>query len=716
MTEFINSYPITNKIPYTAKFGNVEGEFRGSNINKLMNPPIEIVDNYNWIRDDTRKNKKVLEHINNENLYTNSIIDPHKEFKKNIYQEIKSYVRESYDTYNYSKSKNSHYKYFSRFIEGKDYHQECRINVETNKINILLDINELAINKNQCDVTSFQVSPDHRYISYGVDYDGSEKYDVVIKDIENDLDTSHNIPKLAYCSFFWMSPTKIYYLLGDKKNRLYQVWLYDLQTEINKLVYIEDNEEFDLNINFSEDYNYVFITSGNYDSNFSMYIDFNVNPLKYRIFEPLKQGLKYNLYHHQGIFYILTNKDDSTNWKIMKCSINNNVWSDFIPYNPNVYISDIQLFKNNLVFESKVNGNIYINIYDFATDKIKVISYLEDNIYSLNDYINNKTTNSTSHVYTIGLGYNYLYDTNILNIRFTSLTSPSKLINYNMNTLEKKIVYEQVVPNYDESLYECKRIWVPQEDTKFGIPISIVYKKDKFVQDGNMPLYLYGYGSYGHTIDPNFSYKILPLLDRGYVYAIAHVRGGAFLGYDWYLDGKMFNKINTFNDFIKCAEYMIEEKYTSKKNIVTEGRSAGGLLIGATVTMRPDLFKTVIPGVPFIDIINTMADSQIPLTIEEWTQWGNPNEEEDYKYMKQYCPYTNIKNNDYPNMYLTCGLHDPRVPYWEPLKFLAKIREYKTDSNIQVIRIETQQGHFGGSSRYKFIDELSELYTFILNY
>ena len=420
MTEFINSYPVTNKVPYNAKFGNVEGEFRGLDKDKLMNPPIEIVDNYNWIRDDMRKNKEVLDHINNENLYTNSIINSHKEFKKNIYKEIKSYVRKSYDTYNYSKSKNSQYKYFSRFIEGKDHKQECRINTETNKVDILLDINELAINKNQCDVTSFQLSPDHRYISYGVDYDGSEKYDLVIKEIENNHKELHNnIPTLAYCSFFWMSPTKIYYLIGDKKNRLYQVWLYDLETEMNKLVYIEDNEEYDLSINFSEDYNYVFISSGNYDSNYCMYIDFKVDPFKYHIFEPLKEGLKYNLYHHQGIFYILTNKDDSINWKIMKCNVNNNVWSDFIPYNPNVYISEIQLFKNNLVFESKINGNIYLNIYDFITDKIKVISYLEDNVYSLDEYINNKTTNKTSHVYTLGLGYNCIYDTNILNVRFT---------------------------------------------------------------------------------------------------------------------------------------------------------------------------------------------------------------------------------------------------------------------------------------------------------
>jgi oligopeptidase B len=711
MTEFINSYPKTNKIPHTTRFGNVKNEFRGSNIDKLMDPPIEIIDDYYWIRDDTRKNKNVLDHINNENMYTDSVIEKYKEFEKNIYQEIKSYIRESYDTYHYLRSGNDQYKYFSRFIEGKNYHQACRINIITNVIEILLDINELANNKTQCDVINLQVSPNHDYISFGVDYDGNEKYELIINEISSGLDINHGIPKLAYCSYFWMSETIIYYLVGDEKNRLYQVWLYDLEDKINKLVYLEHNDEFNLNINFSEDNKYIFISSGNYDSNYSMYIDFNINPLKYYIFEPLKYGVIYYMYHHQGIFYILTNKDNSINWKIMKCNVNNNILNDFIPYNSNVYISEIQLFKNNLVFQSKINGNIYLNIYNFDTDKISVITYLEDNTYSLSEYINNKTKNISSNVYTIRMEYNYLYDTNMLNVRFTSLSSPAKLINYNMSTLENKVVYTQVVPNYDESLYECKRIWVPPE----GIPISIVYKKEKFIQDGSMPLYLYGYGSYGNTVNPNFSYKILPLLDRGYIYAIAHVRGGSFLGYNWYLQGKMFNKMNTFNDFIKCVEYMIKEKYTSKKNIVTEGRSAGGLLIGATVTMRPDLFKTVIPGVPFIDVINTMSDSTIPLTIEEWCQWGNPNEKKDYEYMKQYCPYTNIKNTDYPNMYLTCGLHDPRVPYWEPLKFLAKLREYKTDSNIQVIRIETDQGHFGGSSRYKFIEELAELYTFIFN-
>jgi oligopeptidase B len=706
------AYPITKKQKTLVKFGNVEGEFRGSNKDKLMNPPIEVEDNYFWLRDDKRTNIEVLDHINTENKYTDFIIEPHNELKKSLYKEIKSYIRETYDGYKYKKESLSNYKYFSRYIEGKDYNLYCRINTNTNNEEILLDVNELAIGKNQCDVTSFSTSPNDKYMTYGVDFDGSEKYDFIFYDIENKQQIDHLIPKLAYCSYFWATDNLLYYLVGDEKNRLCELWLYNILNKTNILVYKELNEELDLNASMTDDEKYVMITIGDYDSNYSMYIDINEDPLKYKLVKTYEKNVKYYVEHHLGTFYILTNKD-ATNWKLMKTNMEtDSEWETFIPYNPSIYINNISLFKNYLIFQSKINGNLYVNIYSFLNGTITMLSHLNNRVFNFIDYINFDHKNYMSNdVYTIKLGVNCIHDTNILNISFTSLTSPTKLIDYNMATLENVVVYEQIVPNYNETLYECKRLWVQQENIK--IPVSIVYRKDKFKQDGSMPLYLYGYGSYGHTVDTTFSYKILPLLDRGYLYAIAHVRGGSFLGYDWYLQGKMNTKMNTFKDFIRCAEYMIEENYTQVKNIVTEGRSAGGLLIGATVTMRPELFKTVIPGVPFIDVLNTMSDSKIPLTVEEWTQWGNPNEKDDYEYMKQYCPYTNIKENEYPNMYLSGGLHDPRVPYWEPLKFLSKIREYKTDNNAQVVRMETEQGHFGGSSRYKFIDELSEMYTFV---
>ena len=337
---------------------------------------------------------------------------------------------------------------------------------------------------------------------------------------------------------------------------------------------------------------------------------------------------------------------------------------------------------------------------------------------SWNEYINQDFKNLKSdNVYRVDLGVNCIYDTDTINIIYGSMTSPMKYFDYNIDSLENTQVYEKIIPNYDENLYESKRVWIPQEGTQLGIPVSMIYRKDKYKQDGTNPLYLYGYGSYGHTVEPDFDYEILPLLDAGYIYVIAHIRGGSFLGYNWYLDGKMSNKINTFKDFIRCAEYLGDEsnKYCDPKKIVIEGRSAGGLLIGAVTVMRPDLFWITIPGVPFVDVMNTMSDSKIPLTTEEWTQWGNPNEQEGYDNIREYCPYTNVKENYYPNMYCTAGLHDPRVPYWEIMKLIAKIREYKKDNNIQMIRIETEQGHFGGSSRYKSIEELSEKYAFILS-
>lgn len=708
------------KVPHTVKFGNVEGEFRGSNTDKLINPPIESVDNYFWLRDDKRENPEVLAHIQQENEYTDTVLGPHQELKKQLYSEIKSYIRESYDTYAYTTGDPSPYTYFQRYLEGKDYELFCRRNRDTNEVEVLLDINALAVGKKQCDVSTMRISPNHQYFSYGVDYNGSEKYEIHIVNLSSKGEAvSHPIPALAYCDYEWLDATHLYYSVGDERNRMCEVWVYDITSNLTTLVYKEENEELYVHFEISEDHHYVFISIGDYDSNYYRFIDVRQSFTASEVFLPLVKNVKYRIAEHNETFYLLTNKDEATNWKICTATLatrhEGNNWKEFIPHNPAVFINGLHVFKDFFLFKTKVNGNIHINVYNFVTDQITVIGNLSFHSYSREQYIHLDHANEISNeVYTIDYGYNNIYDTVILNMRYTSLISPSKLYNINLTNWEKEMVYEQTVPNYIEEKYECERIWVPQEGTRLGIPVSIVYSKAHFKRDGSMPLFLYGYGSYGHTVDTNFTYKILPLLDRGYLYAIAHVRGGSFLGYDWYLSGKMKNKLNTFHDFLRVAEYMIDEKYTSIKKIVAEGRSAGGLLIGASVTMKPHLFQTVLPIVPFVDVMNTMSDSKIPLTIEEWTQWGNPNEQEDHDYIRQYCPYSNIRpDTAYPHMYITGGLHDPRVPYWEPLKFLAKVRELKNDTNVQVVRMETEQGHFGGSSRYKFIDELSELYTFV---
>lgn len=714
------SYPIADKICSKRKFGLMKGELRGTDESKLINPPIEIDDNYNWIRDDSRTNLKILEHINNENTWTDFVMNPHKELTKSIYTEVKSYIRESYDTFASVINDKADWKYFRRYLEGYDYHSYWRKIILPDgsvREEELLDINILAKDKPQCDVTSFEVSPDHKFISYGVDWDGSECYEFVLIDIATKKQIPTPIPKLAYCSYFWANSELIYYLVGDSSNRLCQLWTFNIVSGVNQIVFEENNLEFDLNCGLSSDEKYVIISSGNYDSNWCKFIELELNPYKIQDFLPMLPNVKYGIESHKSYWYIHTNFN-SVNWQVLRISKTNNfIWENleqFLPPISVVNFSSFSVYENFFVFKTKINGNVYMNIIDPNRTWVKVLTHLENKIYMWNDYITLDFENIKSEcVYNIGFGVNPLYKTNVFNITFSSMVSPTKLFDYDIDSLEFNQVHEQIVPNYNQELYESKRIWVEQDGTRLGIPVSIVYRKDLFRGDSSNPLYLYGYGSYGMTINPDFDYKILPLLDRGYVYAIAHVRGGGFLGYDWYEDGKMDKKLNTFNDFIRCTEYFSLSGLIDPKKIVIEGRSAGGLLIGSCLTMRPDLYWVGVPGVPFVDVLNTMSDSTIPLTKEEWTQWGNPNEYKWFEYMKQYCPYTNVKITHYPHMYCTAGLHDPRVPYWEILKLVAKIREYKSDSNIQVIRIETTQGHFGGSSRYKSIEELSEKYSFI---
>jgi len=713
--------PTVEKISYKRKFGLVEGELRGNELSKLMNPAIELEDNYNWIRDETKKSEIVLSHIQKENEYTNQIMNPHKELVSKLYKESLSYMRETYDTYASLHNDKDTWKYFRRFKEGEEYSSHWRKKVLPDGCVLeeeLFNENKLAEGKTQCVVESFDISPSHKYMTYGVDYDGSEKYEFVIIDLETRTNVIHPIPKLSYCSYFWAGDSMIYYFLGDDSNRIFQLWLYQLDNGLSQLVYEENNPDYNLIGGLSADEEYIIISSGNYDSNWCKYIKWKSNPCYVYDFLPEINKVKYGIEHHSGSWFVHTNKD-AINWQVLKLEHGNKPeWNNmvqFIPPIDSVHISGFGVFENFFTFKTKVNGSLYLNIIDPSRTTVKILTHLENKFMNWDEYTTQDFKSiKTEHVYTIGLGINPIYKTNKLNIMFSSMVYPTQLFDYDVQTLEYNKVYEQIVPNYNSELYSSKRIWVPQPGTKLGIPVSIVYRTDMLKSDQSNPLYLYGYGSYGITINPSFDTKILPLLDRGYVYAIAHVRGGSFLGYDWYEDGRMEKKMNTFKDFIRCAEYFKDSGMINPKRIVIEGRSAGGLLIGASIALRPDLYWIAIPGVPFVDVLNTMSDSTIPLTTEEWTQWGNPNELEWFNIMHEYCPYSNIKLNSYPHMYCTAGLHDPRVPYWEILKLIAKIREYKTDSNTQVVRVETTQGHFGGSSRYKSIEELAEKYAFIL--
>ena len=779
--QFNSNQLFAKKIPHTVSFGSLTSNtcpsasdsFGSINNDLLMNPPITHNDDYFWIRDETRKKKDVLKLISAENNYTKSIMDTetNKKTYNEIYNELKSYMKEDYKTYPFPEhSSKSNYKYFKEYKEGSGYFVYKRLDINTNEEITLLDVNELAKDKQQCDVTSISHSLNEEYFSYCVDYDGSEKYilfiekinteeylhtcDKIIKkvtSIEN-IDTSE-IGLLTGANYQWINNDTILYTKTDDANRPFQLWSWNIQTKENLLLYNEGNLEMSISfytsdITLSSDIKYIFISSANYDSNIIYWINMD-NLTKCYQFHPYVFGLKYKVKYHSGYFYIKTNCNNSTNWKICKVHISKyktlsyDCWTDFISYNENVYIQSMIILQDYLIFISKVNGASYINIINILANKYVYTTNLIDfnQIIKIKDYHNESWSALwPKSVYTISF-YNIIYDTNYLYLTLETMTEPFSIIKYNLDNLTFSTVYTKEVPNYDPSLYKSERIYAELDDNiqvpleelivpskkklcpleglivpskKKLCPISLIYRKDKFKQDGSNPLYLYGYGAYGITVDPTLTTSIIPLLNKGYVYAIAHVRGESFLGYKWYEDGKLKNKINSFTDFIACTEHLINNSYANPNLITIDGRSAGGLLVGAVMTMRPDLYKNVIMGVPFVDVLNTMSDASIPLTVEEWSQWGNPNIKEYYDYMSLYCPYTNLKKTNYPNVFIMTGLYDPRVQYWEPLKFISKLRELKTDNNTQLIKINTQQGHFGGSDRYKHLEEYAEQYTFIL--
>ncbi len=714
--------PIVEKIPYQVYFGKVLNENRGTG--ELMDSPISLNDNYYWIRDDTKQSERILKRIKEENDYFDQKFKSKSKFSKSLYCEILSSMKENYDSIQTQLYPNSFYKYFSRYNTGSDYVKHYRINTQTQNLELLLDENLLVIEGKELDITDFYVNPSEKLMSYGIDYESNEIYELRIVNIETN-ELVHFIKDLVYCSYEWVNSNTIYYLKGNETNRLDKLYKCNLDTKEEILIYEETNKEFDLSIDITFDEKFLVIKSGNYSECKIMVIklfDAEVNESdKLIMLFDVTPNVLYDIDHSGDYFYVYTNRDECTNWKIFRYNLEFGVEEEFIPHNPNIYIETFFCNKHNLVYSTKINGSTFVNWVDYSLNQIKIINGLEIQILNFSDYISKDYSNfKIDHVYTIRLSKNKLYNDPWIQISFDTMTSPHKIIKWNMNTLENILEWEKEVPNYNPNDYISERIWVPISNTcsdsnkwPLGIPVSIIYKKDLWNKDGTKPLYLYGYGSYGHTVEPSFDFKILPLLDRGWAYAIAHVRGGSFVNYSWYEDGRLQNKLNTFNDFITVAEYLKSNHYC--EDITIEGRSAGGLLVGASMVIRPDLFKNVIAGVPFLDVMNTMCDSTIPLTVEEWTQWGNPNIKSDFDYMIQYCPYSNIKSTDYPNMFITCGLWDPRVQYWEPHKFIAKLREFKTDSNIQIIKTTINQGHFGGSSRYKYLKEVAEKYAFILD-
>ena len=689
------------------KFGTIIN----STMNPELHPPVakiiphslEIhghprVDNYYWLND--RENPEVIDYLNKENEYYNAVTADTKDFQKELFEEMKARIKEDDQSVPYLYNG---YYYITRFEIGQNYPIYSR-KKETLSApeEILFDGNEFAKGKPFFQLGGLSISPDNTMALFSFDCVGRRIYTIQIKNLlTNDIlsDTIENVTGSAV----WANDNHtIFYSSQDSVTlRSDKIFKHKLGTkqEEDVLIYFEKDETFNVEIAKSKSKKYLAIESGSTLTTEYQILDANTPDGKFKMFQKRVRGLEYTINHYNDSFYILTNKDDAENFKLMKTLETDTAkenWMEVIPHREDVLIEDIEIFKDFLVVEERANG----------LNTIKIIPWSGEEAYYLP---------FDSETYTASTSSNVDFDTDILRYSYQSLATPSSVIDFNMKTKEKFIQKEQQVlgGKFDKNNYKEERVWATAQDG-VKVPISLVYKKD-LVINGENPLLQYAYGSYGYSIDASFSSTRLSLLDRGYIFAITHIRGGEDLGRHWYENGKLLKKKNTFTDFIDCSKFLIAEKYTSAPHLYAEGGSAGGLLMGAIVNMAPELYHGIIAQVAFVDVVTTMLDETIPLTTGEYDEWGNPNQKKYYKYMLSYSPYDNVKAQEYPNMYISTGLHDSQVQYWEPAKWVAKLRATKTDNNILVLDTNMEAGHGGASGRFEALKELAKEFSFLLD-
>lgn len=692
---FANSYSQTatqkmskNTIPPVAKKISKTLEKHGDKRN----------DDYFWLND--RENKEVIGYLNQENEYYEQMTAHTKDFQTRLFEEMKGRIKEDDSSVPYFLNG---YWYITRFETGKNYPIYARKKGSlTAEEEILFDCNAMAEGHSYFQLGGMSISQDNQFASFGVDVVGRRIYTIQIKDLKTGKILSDKIENVTGGST-WASDNKtLFYTKQDAQTlRSDKVFKHKLGADASKdvLVYHEKDDTFNVGVSKEKSRKYIVITSSS-----TLTTEFRTlladNPEgEFKVFQKRVRGLEYDISHYGDSFYILTNKDKATNFKLMKTPENATAkenWKDLIPHRDDVLLEDIEIFKDYLVVGERSNG----------LNKIRIMPWNGKGEYYLP---------FESETYTANISTNPDFDTKVLRYSYQSLGTPSSVIDFNMETKVKEVKKEQEVlgGKFDKNNYTEERVWATAEDgTK--IPISMIYKKG-IKKDGKNPLLLYAYGSYGATMDPYFSSTRLSLLDRGFVYAIAHIRGGEDMGRLWYENGKLLKKKNTFTDFIDCSKFVIAQNYTSKEHLYAEGGSAGGLLMGAVVNMAPELYKGVIAQVPFVDVITTMLDDTIPLTTGEYDEWGNPNEKKFYDYMKSYSPYDNVKAQDYPNMYVSTGLHDSQVQYWEPAKWVAKLRTLKTDNNVLFLDTNMDAGHGGASGRFEALKELAKEFSFLLD-
>ena len=617
-----------------------------------------------------------------------------------LFNEIKNKIKEDDESVPYFLNG---YWYKTKYQEGLGYPIYTRYKDSlTNKEEILFDCNELAKKHDYFNLSNFQISPDNKIIAYSTDIVSRRLYTIQFKNLETGEIYNDKIINSSG-SFAWANDNLTLFYTNRDVNTLRndKIFKHTLNTdyETDELVYFEKDETFYANVSKSKSKKYIIISSYSTLTSEFQFLPADKPSDSFILFSKRKRGVEYNINHYKEHFYIITNKDNAFNYKLMKTKINNTSsanWEDVIEHRENILIEGIDIFKDHLVVSERVNGLNRINIKKWDNSENYFLNF-DNETFSANT-----TTNLD-------------FDSKKLRYSYNSLNEPYSVVEFDMITKEKNILKQHQVldKNFDKNNYITERIWANSRDGN-SIPISLIYKKG-IKKDGSNPLLLYGYGSYGNTIDPSFSISRLSLLERGFIYAISHVRGSEYLGRDWYENGKLLNKKNTFFDFVDSTKFLISQGYTSAEHSYAYGGSAGGLLMGAVINIAPELYNGVIAAVPFVDVITTMLDETIPLTTSEYDEWGNPNKKQYYNYMMSYSPYDNVLKMNYPNLLVTTGLHDSQVQYWEPAKWVAKLRDYKLDDNHLFLNTNMETGHGGSSGRFEAIKDLAKEYAFILD-
>ncbi len=655
-------------------------------------------DDYFWLND--RDNKEVIDYLNAENNYREKIMEDTKDFQQNLFDEMVGRIKKDDSSVPY---KLDGWFYYTRFEGDQEYPFFCRKKETLDAPEeIMLNVNELAKGHSYYHVGGISVSPDKKMIAFGVDTVSRRIYTVYFKNLETGEILDETIENTTG-SAIWAADNKtlFYSRKNEKTLRSERILKHKFGTNIpDSEVYFEEDETFSTFVYKSKSKKYLLIGSSSTLSDEYRFLSADNPDGEFKIIQPRVRELEYSVAHFNDSWFIRTNKDGATNFKIMKTPLlatTKENWVEVIPHREYVFIEGMELFTNFFTLEERSKGLTQMRIERWDTGEKHYLDFGEES-------------------YTAYTGTNPDFNTEYLRYGYTSHTTPSSVIDYNMRTKEKKVLKEQeVVGGYDKTKYTSKRIWATAKDgTK--IPVSLVYKNDlKNDKEGN-PLLLYGYGAYGVTVDATFSSTRLSLLDRGFIFAVAHIRGGQYLGRKWYESGKLLKKKNSFNDFISCAQSLIDEKYTNPAKLFAMGGSAGGLLMGAVINMRPNLFKGVIAAVPFVDVVSTMLDDSIPLTTGEYDEWGNPNNKEYFEYMLSYSPYDQVEAKDYPALLITTGLHDSQVQYWEPAKWIAKLRDLRTNKDKPLLMFcNMETGHGGASGRFESYKETAMEYAFLLD-